>query len=495
MRSVVALFDRFEDAQQAVRNLRDSGYEQTAINMIARDASGEYSRSLGDMERSETGEQAGSGAAAGAGVGAVLGGLGGLLVGLGALAIPGIGPVIAAGPIITTLAGAGVGAAAGGIIGALVDLGIPDEHAQYYAEGVRRGGTLVVVHTADDRAESARQILNRFHPVDLETRVATWQAGQWTGFSESGEPMSAEQMEFNRSGQSMPVTGKDIGEKVYGEQDTGDVPVTGKDIGEKVYGEQDTGDVPVTGKDIGEKVYGEQDTGDVPVTGKEMGEKVYGEHDTGDVVEDDWQSPNRDMGTAGTGGDSTTPRDMDDRDMGTSQSGSSSDWVSSTGSGPISSGAPTIPVTGAEQDFDKNRRDDNLSGEFSSMDEHLNEDIYNSERAHEKWYIPVTGGMMDVEEIEEIDVFPVDNQDWMRYDENFRSDYLRRFGNMGYGYDYYQPAYRYGYYLARSPQYMAGDWMELEPQARRDWQRSGIAGAWEEVKDAVRHAWEHVKGA
>ncbi|RPI29109.1 MAG: DUF2382 domain-containing protein [Chloroflexota bacterium] len=100
----------------------------------------------------------------------MLGGLGGLLVGLGLLAIPGIGPVLAAGPIVTTLAGAGVGAAAGGLVGALVNAGIPSEQAEMYVEGVKQGGTLVTVTTSDDRAGRAVDIMNRYNPIDMENR-------------------------------------------------------------------------------------------------------------------------------------------------------------------------------------------------------------------------------------------------------------------------------------------------------------------------------------
>jgi hypothetical protein len=151
MRTVVALYDNFSSANAAVRELVDRGFNREDISLMASDVENRYSpylenRSITPATADATG--------AGAGIGAIIGGLGGLLVGLGALAIPGIGPVIAAGPLATALSGligAGVGAVAGGVtgglIGALVDLGVPEQQAGYYAEGVRRGGTLVVVQT------------------------------------------------------------------------------------------------------------------------------------------------------------------------------------------------------------------------------------------------------------------------------------------------------------------------------------------------------------
>lgn len=201
MRTVVALFDRVDDAHRAVRALRDSGFENKHISLIAADQDEVYSRQLGSQKGEMLDDnKAGEGAAAGAGTGAVIGGLGGLLLGLGALAIPGIGPIVAAGPIAAALAGAGIGAAAGGIVGALVGMGIPEDHANYYAEGIRRGGTLVVVQAQDDHADRASTILNQFNPVDIDQRSRDWRQNNWTRFDENAEPMRRESME-------VPVTG------------------------------------------------------------------------------------------------------------------------------------------------------------------------------------------------------------------------------------------------------------------------------------------------
>lgn len=98
-----------------------------------------------------------------AGIGAALGDLGRVLAGLGALAIPGFGPVIAAGPIAAGLAGA---AGVGGLIGGLVGLGIAEAEAQAYAEGVRRGNTLVIAKIADVAVGTVIEVMNRHHPID-----------------------------------------------------------------------------------------------------------------------------------------------------------------------------------------------------------------------------------------------------------------------------------------------------------------------------------------
>jgi hypothetical protein len=205
-RTVVALYDDFTTANNVVKDLIDHGFNREDISLMASDAAGEYNTYLtgqtsADYETSATA----SGAGVGAGIGAVLGGLGGLLVGLGALVIPGIGPVIAAGPLaaaLSGLAGAGIGAVAGGVtgglLGALVDMGLPEEEAQYYTEGIRRGGTLVTVQSADHMADQARDVMNRYNPVDINERVSNWRERGWSGFDPDAEPYEIDEIERER---------------------------------------------------------------------------------------------------------------------------------------------------------------------------------------------------------------------------------------------------------------------------------------------------------
>lgn len=195
-RTIVAIYDDFQSSNEAVKELVDHGFPRDNISLVTRNAgaeSGEISVSETDTVADETG----AGAGVGAGIGAALGGIGGLLVGLGALTIPGIGPVIAAGPLavaLSTLTGAGVGAVAGGVtgglLGALIGLGIPEEEAEYYAEGVRRGGVLLTVQADEQNTDQIIDILNRYNPIDINERATSWRKQGWTGFNPDEEPAS-----------------------------------------------------------------------------------------------------------------------------------------------------------------------------------------------------------------------------------------------------------------------------------------------------------------
>lgn len=177
-KTVIGTYSNMETAIDVVNELVKAGFHRDSISVIANDADKKYASYVDqDTAMDDT--------AKGAGIGAALGGLGGLLVGLGALAIPGIGPVIAAGPLAAALAGAGIGAVTGGIIGALVDLGIPEESAHIYAESVRRGNVLVAVQAADDRAAEVTRIMERKGLIDIEGESKAWRASGWSRFDDA----------------------------------------------------------------------------------------------------------------------------------------------------------------------------------------------------------------------------------------------------------------------------------------------------------------------
>lgn len=139
-KKVVGVYDTEQDAIAAIENLIKQGYYKEDISVIGKNV---------DHVTDETGTAAEESAVTGVLTGGTLGGVTGLLIGAGALAIPGIGPIVAAGPIAASLMGILTGASIGGLTGALVGLGIPDEEAEYYGNSVKEGKILVLIEKSD----------------------------------------------------------------------------------------------------------------------------------------------------------------------------------------------------------------------------------------------------------------------------------------------------------------------------------------------------------
>ena len=192
-RTITGLFDSYDDAKQAVLKIEATGVLHQDISIVANNADKRYSLA-GEAGRSNAAQDAGAGAT----FGTVVGGGVGLLAGLGMLAIPGVGPVIAAGWLVSTVAGAAAGAAvggaAGGIIGSLTSAGVSEEHAHIYAEGVRRGGTLVTARVDEDRAKAVEAIMTTYRSIDPDTRGTVYRTGGWKAFDEKALPYSASEL-------------------------------------------------------------------------------------------------------------------------------------------------------------------------------------------------------------------------------------------------------------------------------------------------------------
>ncbi len=180
-RTLTAMFDTYDGAAEAVRQLEAAGVPHADLAIVSNDASHQKHH-----RDATTADATGTGTGTGASLGTVIGGGAGLLAGLGMLAIPGLGPVVAAGWLASTLVGAGVGAAAGGVVGALTGAGVSETHARAYVEGVRRGGTLVTARVDDDMVDRATGILDRDGTVDMDEREAAWRGEGWTDTSTSG---------------------------------------------------------------------------------------------------------------------------------------------------------------------------------------------------------------------------------------------------------------------------------------------------------------------
>ena len=151
-------------AQRIVGDLKDAGFSNTDISALFPDKAG--TRDFAHEQNTKAPE----GATTGASAGGLLGGTLGWLAGIGALAIPGVGPLIAAGPIMAALGGAAVGAAVGGLTGALVGMGIPEYEAKRYEGKVKDGNILISVHTEDsDERARAKAIFERAGAEDISS--------------------------------------------------------------------------------------------------------------------------------------------------------------------------------------------------------------------------------------------------------------------------------------------------------------------------------------
>ena len=207
-KTLTRLFDNYGDAENAVRDLEAMGVPHSDISIVANQGSGSRTGAVAGRDDLGTKAAVAGGETAhavghadddgdvsrGATTGALLGGAGGLLAGLGLLAIPGLGPVVAAGWLLSTVTGAGIGAAGGaatgGIVGALKNSGHTDEEANVYSEGVRRGSTLVSAKVPDDMADGAVTMFGRYNAVDAATRGPTYRESGWSRFDDTAPAYS-----------------------------------------------------------------------------------------------------------------------------------------------------------------------------------------------------------------------------------------------------------------------------------------------------------------
>jgi len=195
------LYDDYATATQVMHDLEAAGIPSSEVSVVASNADSWYSgkgpaTSKYDRDRSGLDDRA-EGAATGAGIGAGVGGIAGLLAGLGMLAIPGIGPVVAAGWLASTAAVAAAGGLAGGILGALTEAGISEEDAHVYAEGVRRGGTLLTVRVPDGERLRTQAILDR-SAVDISDRRTAYRKSGWKSFDPSAPAYTSDQIRKER---------------------------------------------------------------------------------------------------------------------------------------------------------------------------------------------------------------------------------------------------------------------------------------------------------
>jgi Protein of unknown function (DUF3341) len=177
--AVFGIYSTYEGVESAVDALKSAGFRNTDISVL-------FPENIGTKDFAhEKGTKAPEGASAGGATGVVVGGALGWLAGIGALAIPGIGPFIAAGPIMGALAGAGLGGTVGGIAGALIGMGIPEYEAKRYEGRVRKGGILLSVHS--DNSEWTRKAKDTLVRTGAEDVASSGEAS--ADFQKTDKPM------------------------------------------------------------------------------------------------------------------------------------------------------------------------------------------------------------------------------------------------------------------------------------------------------------------
>jgi len=200
--TISRLYGDYETASAVVTELLEAGLAHAEMSLVSSNADNWYAAkktaTKGKIDRDADGvDDRVEGASAGAGIGAVLGGGAGLLAGLGLMAIPGLGPVVAAGWLVATAAGAVAVGAAGGIVGALTQGGVSKEDAEIYAEGVRRGGTLVTARVTDGDSARYEAIMDT-SAVNIRNRGTAYRNTGWNRFDTAAPPYSADQVRKER---------------------------------------------------------------------------------------------------------------------------------------------------------------------------------------------------------------------------------------------------------------------------------------------------------
>ncbi len=207
--TIVRVFDHPSDALRAVQRVEALGIDHGDVSIVANNREGWYDQKgvHHDRLRKKDDDLDGKddraeGAGDGAMTGGVLGGGAGLLAGLGMLAVPGLGPIVAAGWLASTAAGAAAGAVAGGVIGgvlgALTHEGVDRKDAEVYAESIRRGGAVVVVRNPGDRRREIEQALSDYS-TDATVRGDYYRSGGWTGYDPAGPEFDQSQIEAERA--------------------------------------------------------------------------------------------------------------------------------------------------------------------------------------------------------------------------------------------------------------------------------------------------------
>ena len=197
--TISRLYNSQMEARTAVRDLEAAGLKNGDISIVASNADNLYDAKTKSYHDLDGKDDRAEGAATGGGIGAAAGGAAGLLAGLGLIAIPGVGPVVAAGWLVATLSGALAGGATGGVIGAFAQhAGLSKEDADLYAEGLRRGGAVVSARVGDADAARYQAVMDR-SSVKISDRADAYRKSGWTTYNPTARPYSVDEVVKERS--------------------------------------------------------------------------------------------------------------------------------------------------------------------------------------------------------------------------------------------------------------------------------------------------------
>jgi hypothetical protein len=476
MKTVVGLYEDIGDAQATINDLVRSGFDRADISLVASNRWTDEDFPAAGVEV----DQVGTDVATGMATGGVIGGLGGVLLGLGALAIPGIGPIIAAGPLVAGLAGAGVGAAVGGLVGALVSWGVPQEEADLYAESVRRGGILVGLKVDESRVEKAVGIMNRYNPIDVERRSEYWRETGWTGYDANSPAWAPEEIDTDRTNYSEYLDYSTY-TPAYREHFQTTYGNRGRDYvwydPAYRYGYRLANDERYDDYETWEDLEAEARRGWEQTT--YAAERTW--DDFKDAVRRGWEEVKDTLGLE-SNYDTFESGYRDHYDSVYSGRGRDYDWY-----------APGYRY-GYDLAMDERWSDYET---WEDLEIEARREWEQSESALERTWDDfkdaVRRGWEDVKDALDIET------DYAELEPVYH-DHYRTYYNTGlHTYEWYEPAYRYGFITGLDDRYENfTEWDDrLEAEIRRDWETGYYADrrAWDDIKDAVRSGWESVREA
>ena len=321
----------------------------------------------------------------------------------------------------------------------LVDLGVPHEEAYAYAEGVRRGGALVVVESSDDRAERGMAILQRLHPVDIHARTAQWRQEGWTGYDAAAMT-------------STPRASAATATRTFQEQARATARVANQGASTRRVEGQEEVTIPVVEEDIsiGKR---EVERGHVRiysrVTAQPVEESVRLREEKVTVERRPVDRPATEADFAAAGKDVIEMTEKAEEPVVTKRARVVEEVVVHKD---VTEHTETVRGTERHTDVDVQREPGTAT-------------------APRRGTAP---------------------QDFTAYDPVFRQHYVSMVADRSTAYTDYEPAYRYGYELGTNERYRGRDWAALEADARRDWE-ARHPNTWERFKDAIRYGWDKVR--